>query len=617
MAPSKDLPGPVVELITALARGRCIPGTNRYARVCRQWQAAGTSSDEAQPLLQLYLDQRWLYPPDISKWMSMHGHRVGTLVIEASLASAQQLRLLLCPAAALSNLSRLEVAQRDSLARLAPVLKHLPQLQHLAAHVELTERHEWHGGSSEPLFSTATGVAAGSFCVGDRYLKALPALGRLCPQLVHLRLTLERQHHEYRPPPLVYMDDRLEQLLPEGLQQLTLSDTYAELRRPCSVWLHPHSLRLAHHPALQRLVLHGVSLPKDGVRYFYQGHELSEEGGGLEMVEGQEPEVHEQSPLQLSVRMSHGFWEAPLAEEATFVQLGPLLTDLQASSLPRDMPMSHIAPVTRLALSDGLSHHKAADLAALTGLRELELGEFSDLGDVMEQAASMPALCSLSVEGSISNPAAASSSLGRCTQLTSLGLLVHLPGAQPDGSEWSDEFEDSDDRDMQQHRDAGHWALAVQQLTGLRSLTIPPELLVHEAGAWLAPLTTLTRLCVQLPDFFPQQPYHVGRDDVARPEGAWLGQRNEAEARIVLRQVQVWPASLQCVVFWVAPLEFNWRHTMICPKHWEHRVAGRAQGPLQVWLELPGSGARGWPRPFQPCLGLSGVWELQAAAQGS
>jgi hypothetical protein len=616
MAPSRDLPLPVIQHITALARGRCIPGANRYARVARQWRDAGTSSDDAESLLQLYVDQRWMFPQHISqlsRWMSMHGQHVGTLVIGASPASAKLLSLR-SAAAALSNLTRLEVAQRDSLALLDHVMHQLPQLRHLAAHVGLMQRRYQSGMLKGTLVKDS-----GMFCIRNRPWKVLPELDGLCPQLEHLQLTLEAIEGSS-----IYVDDDLDRMLPRGLQQLTLINTgrsYGEDARP--MWLRPTALQLGRFSALQQLALHDIRVTADGVEYLLKGGDMDMEGAD----QGEKLEVSKRPLLQLQLYLSY----YRTGDESTLLQLAPLLTDLQVLRMADVQSLSDLAPLTRLVLYVGPGGRAADALAALTGLRELDLGQCngSDLAAAVEQAAGMPALRSLSVKGSTQDPAALSSSLGQCTQLTRLGLLSKVRSEDnydSDSAEDSDFSEDSSDADdadqLPAQVNTGPLVLALQQLTGLRCLTVHPQLLEHEAGVWLGSLTALTRLCVQLPDYFPVQPRYppaqpdpdVWREapEGARPEGAWLGQRNEAEARSLLQWVQVWPASLQCVVFWMAPVSYKWRHTLICPKTWEHSIGGRAQRSIQVWLELPGEAADGWSRPFRPCLHLQGVWGLSS-----
>jgi hypothetical protein len=598
MAPSKDLPSAVVEHITALARGRCIPGSNRYAGVCRQWHEAGESSDEAQPLLQLYLDQRWVFPQDISQlssWMSMHGYQVGTLVIEASLARAKQLKWFPGTATALCNLTRLEVAQRDSLALLAPVLGHLPQLQHLAAHVGLTVR-PWIPSGKGLSFKV---LASYTFSVGTSCWEEVPDMQELCPQLQQLQLTLEPDRDD------IGVDgDQLLQLLPLGLQQLTLINKGCERAR--SIWL--QSINLEDHTALQRVALHDVA---EGSSTDYTMYLLG---------------LQQRTQLQLRLSVSTN-------DQSALLEPAPQLTDYQVPSITDMQQLQNALQLTRLVFTRGLAGASVDALAVLTGLRELDLGLCgSNLAAAVEQAAGMPALCSLSVRGDVDDLAASSSSLARCTQLTALGLLFPTgPAASEDAdiSDSADESEASEEADPSEEGEPGHEGdvpedghaglvvSSLQELAGLRCLTVPAELLSWEAGAWLTSLTSLSRLCVGLPDFYPQQPWPPGRSHQRqRPDSEWLGQRSEAEARSLLQQVQAWPASLQCVVFWVAPVARKWRHTLVRPRCWQHSTGGPVSRQLKVWLELPGGAAQGWSRPFWPCPHLQGVWELRAPGLG-
>jgi hypothetical protein len=153
---------------------------------------------------------------------------------------------------------------------------------------------------------------------------------------------------------------------------------------------------------------------------------------------------------------------------------------------------------------------------------------------------------------------------------------------------------------------------AVQQLTGLRSLTVPSELLQREQGAWLAPLTALTRLSVALRDMRA-----LLMDVFGRPEGAAPAESQAEPSSIrlvqqVLADVWVWPASLQQVVFWVAGADTNPQ-----PMCWLFGPTATSSAQFTVWVEQPSGLAPGWARPFRPCPHLPGVWELQEEEQDS
>jgi hypothetical protein len=545
--------------------------------------------------------------------MAMHGQHVAAFVCEADPDHRRPLDWFLGSAAALCNLTRLEVAQRDSLALLAPVLDQLPQLQHLAAHAGLTEQRVGYGAKKMahlgPPITRLITRHAGSFTKGGRSWEYPPDLQRLCPQLLHLQLTLEPGHHS------VYVDSNLDYLLPEGLQQLTLINTGGypgeDHVRACRVWLSPKDLRLGHHPALQQLLLHDVRLSEHegDLEYLLKGGSTCDECDLWEELD--EGEVYERPPLQLCVHLSHTTAE----DRATLRQLAPVLTECKVPSMADVSVLSDCAPLTRLEVSWGPVHEAADTLAALTGLVELDLGECGRLAAAVEQAASMPALRSLSVQGSMSKPAALSSSLACCTQLTSLGLLLSdLPAEweDSDGSESADESEDEYGY-LYQPRvrpalDTAPVVSSLQQLTGLRCLTVPAMLL--GTGAWLVPLTALARLRVQLPNLVP---IPLGFEQ-QEPDFELLCQNNKAEARRLLGRVPVWPTTLQHVVFQVASPPPDWDAMEVRPCCWEHSIAGPGSRQLKVWLELPGGAAQGWPRPFQPWPHLRGVWELQAVS---
>jgi hypothetical protein len=400
------------------------------------------------------------------------------------------------------------------------------------------------------------------------------------------------------------VDERLAQMLPCGLQQLTLVHKQPvdvgdeDVLQADSVWLHPSSVQGL--TALQTLALYDVRVLDSSVGCLLQN---------LEALQ------------QLRVCTTHTAQDKQ-GDEGTLLQLAPLLTDLQVHNMADVLPVNH-APLTRLVWSKELLSAEAPALGSLTGLRELDLGDwdgdFPHVAAVVEQAAGMPALHSLCVRGFTGEPAAVSSSLDMCTQLTSLALLMEFCIKDSDESESADESQESHESEVLQQVNMGPLAFMLQQLTGLRCLTVYSQLQEWEGAAWLAPLSALTCLCVQLPDFSPEQPGNGQGVDfqVVRPDGEWLGQRNQAEAKGLLGQVRKWPSSLQCVVFCIAALPPTWGDVMLPPRCWEHPTAGHGSRQLKVWLELPSGAAQGWPRPFWPCPHLQGVCELQGPGLGS
>jgi hypothetical protein len=228
-------------------------GTNRFACVCRQWRDAEDSKDSKEAdAVKLFADLRHMSNEDISRvfsWMAAHGQQAESLVLRASIQQQPlPLDLFSMAAPSLSSLTWLEVDQRHSLVLLAPVLGQLPQLKHLAAEVDL-----WDVGSprdSPILHYDFDGPSAGMFYnhLGEEWV-GLPDMQLLCPQLVHFVLRVNALCIR------VMMDERLPQLLPTRLQQLTLAAEWDS-----GVYLEAHSLQ--HLAALQRLALDGVEMSR-------------------------------------------------------------------------------------------------------------------------------------------------------------------------------------------------------------------------------------------------------------------------------------------------------------------------------------------------------------------
>jgi hypothetical protein len=626
-----SLPCALVERITRLARGRTIAGTNRYAQVSRQWRDAGHISDETEPQ-RLYLDSRE-YDRDIkhiSAWLSTHGKHVDVLIIDADMEESTwsftqhhtQLNWFVGgPAAALQRLTRLDVMQRDSLALLAPVLGQLPQLQHLAANIRVAPSHSSStGGPSTVQLYSSTFVDP-----HGEVLAELPDLPQLCPKLVHLHLNLQLWVNKgWEQPSIqgVAVDQRLHQVLPAYLQQLDLVNTKATEWRALNCSMVVSLSSLSHLSALQRLVLSGVDVAQDqaaGLLVLGSLQQLRLCSASSIQDDSDDPDIPD---------------DTVEVDKAVLLQLAPLATDYEVPSMTDVSALKDAGRLTRLVLTEGLQFSPAQSLAALTGLQALELGECgSRLAAVVEQAAGMATLRSLSVKGSLEEAAAFSSSLARCTQLTALALLVPAPKqADTDGSvdgrhssrrssSSSSSSEDEPDEDRSQP--GPPWTVALQQLTGLHHLHVYAALLECEAGAWLAPLTALTRLCGTMPAFTPRwELYRGGRGkDAGR---AWRGDElvnlNMDKAKEYLQQVAVWPASLQQVVFPITQDVDLCEYVMprwLEVRAWEGAPPAAVPANLISWLELPPIAENGWTRYFSACRYLRGVWELQAPLPGS
>jgi hypothetical protein len=584
-----DLPPLLLERITHLARDcRQILGTNKYACVCRQWQEA-SSSDNPEPL-QLFVDLRFMSVTNnirASKWTAMHGRQVEVLVMEASGIDLHRLTWVPAAAGGLSRLKRLDFEQQHSLSLLAPVLGQLPCLQQLSARVTMKQASGNVWGYEEG--NLGSGGVLVSHQGGARW-EYVPDLQQLCPQLTQLRLTMD---HSEDCSCTVKVDPQLPRLMPPGLKQLTLASLqdYGSIVLPSS--------SLSHLTALQQLVLEAVVLYLGKTRGMAQLGALRQLTLNVVDVRGPGAATLAQDLAALQqlrfskAHLNHYSWRRNHVE----LQLGAKVVEYQASELPHVSVTTGLVHLTRLVCG---AHNQGITgvLAAAPDLQELVLGSDGEgpasilAAGVMQHVAGLVQLCHLHLNCHVSDPAAFSSSLAQCTQLTSVGLLI--PGAHVYGAETFNPM-----------------LGALQQLAGLRCLTVSPGVLELEAGAWLAPLTALTRLCVKLADH-PDELcwYDCLLPDEYQPEG-WEATQYPSACRL-LGQVQVWPAGLQQVVYWAAKAPGT-RGNM--PQRWEHIPAAPGSAPICVWLEETGpfrseSVARGWARPWRPCPHLPCVWEL-------
>jgi hypothetical protein len=553
MATISDLPQIAVEQILRRARGRSIAGSNKYARVCRQWQEA---QDEAEPL-QLFMDLSLLSEEDLARaasWLCMHGQHVDVLVAHAIIyEQAQNVGWLVDAAPALRNLRRLEVPGIDSLRQLAPVFEQLPQLRHLEAGVRILPHPSPHavGGTT-----TAPEQDLG---------QQVPNMQEMCPHLTSLHLRISPIWNGYE------IDGRFSRLFSPGLQQLHLQNVGSGEE----VYLCASSV--AHMGALQQLTLHGVHLDKQCA------HQLAQELGALQ---------------QLRVIHPHGYdagrWAGLATKLTEYAERfgshvwGPTLYDQGV--------LANCVHLTRLVLGGDLPEGMPNVLAALTGLRELRLwfdhSEGATAG-VVEQVARMAQLRSLQLEGWGGGPKVLGPSLQQCTQLTALVLLVY-------GSKGSSH---------------GSWVPALQQLTELRRLTAYEDVVMDAQGTWLAPLTQLTRLCVKL-SVLAAQPEQGERGRIPFVKEIPAEQRMpgyHAAAQRVIAHIQQWTAALQQVLFCV-PRGIS--PASIVPMCWQLPASGAGRPNVTAWLEERNASAPGWARPLRPCPHLAGVWELQGPAPG-
>jgi hypothetical protein len=479
-------------------------------------------------------------------YLSVHGQHVSVLAVKGSQDLPQRLRRVLAVAPALTHLKRLEVEQEHSLMLLAPVLGQLPHLQHLAAHVSI--------GCPPQAAAGVMGRKTGAFLDAKGVaVHQVPDMQQLCPSLKHLRLTLDTDGK------VVGADARLKRLLPSHLQHLVL---VAPAGGYC---VHVDHATWGHLTALQQLDVHAVVLVKHG-----------------EGAVGQPWE----SLQQLRVR-GVGL---PLADNRNSVlQLAPKVTECHLR--PRNGSLAGLGQLVNLKQlaidwGDSMPAGMADALAALTGLQHLSLTG-QGLPAAVQLAAGVPTLRHLQL-GSMSGQAvhvpALIDSLGQCTQLTSLALLDSRYKCAP----------------------------AMEQLTRLRCLAVDAELLsdVAEAGNWLAPLTSLTRLCVALVDVIGILSTSLSGSHIPYAPGQEGNRSVMSDVQHHLSVITMWPASMQQVVFRVSG-SINLKASC-----WRFGPTAPGGAEFGVWVEDPAGLAPGWARPFRPCPHLPGVWELQEEEPG-
>jgi hypothetical protein len=541
-----DLPLPAVKRLINLARGSNVPGTNGFARVCRRWREASHDSNDAEPL-RLFLDVCTMSKAELSRataWLSQHGQHASVLVLggstlgNSSAWTGPPALLIKTAATALSSLAWLEIGCEDSLAMVAPVLGQLPQLQHLAAHVGLD------GTRSPARFTDDHGM----------FWEDLPDLQQLCPQLVSFQLVLDPYDHG------MWMDDRLPKLLPAGLQRLAL------VSEPAVEDIMLSASSLTHLSALQQLTLRAVGVDKEGACALV--HHLT----ALQQlrVSNIYAQVGPNNPVSQLASKVTGYELCPCYESDTLLP-GLVCTWDHGERLPEG---------TAKLLGD------------LTGLQELSLHGFADkrMRRAVQQAAGMPTLRGLQLVVADQGPAELGASLGQCTQLTSLQLLVISPV------------------DL---ANQGVYVSALQQLTGLRCLTVHAPLLA-QPEPWLAALTNLTRLHVTLHDDEQVQAVYRGARSLSRGWGQVTRYSAAYDiATVLLQRVCAWPSSLRQVVVLVdrAPGSRNF-NDQFGPLSWVLKSAAADGAQIKVWLEWCDGSGQGWSRPWEPAPHLPGVWVM-------
>jgi hypothetical protein len=353
-----DLPEIAVLQILRRARGRSIAGTNKYARVCRQWRDA---EDGVEPL-QLFVDHIHMSEADLSRaasWLSMHGQCVDVLVARMGYALVDPLCSLVNAAPALRNLKHLEVVTgRTLLQQLVPVLRQLPQLQHLAAGIYMSQ----HPG---PNHAWVTGTAS-QLDPGQQ----VPHMRELCPQLTSLTLAVHPVGGDIK------INNGFLHLFSPRLQQSYLIN--------CSTTMNVSlcASGVGHLSALEQLTLNGVDVNEQGAC------KLARELRALQQL-----------------RMYYQKYD----DAGTWAHLAPKLTEYDVwlcnggwvPALFSADVLSSCVHLTRLVLDGQLPRGTADALAALTGLRELGLipGRGDTTVEVVQQVAGMAQLRSLQLKG--------------------------------------------------------------------------------------------------------------------------------------------------------------------------------------------------------------------------
>jgi hypothetical protein len=387
--------------------------------------------------------------------------------------------------------------------------------------------------------------------MNGKVLKDVPDLQQLCPQLVGLNLAVESVFGRH------IVDPRVTQLLPGTLQQLTI--------RSGEVTVSFDASSLQHLTALQQLTLDDVDMELGDVAA------LAQSLGALQQLRVFGPGTRSE-------------WQRAGAEGA-LLRLAPKLTgyvhnsSMDLGAVPQ---LEHLSNLQICNCWGGVPEGTAEALCQLTGLQHLSLegglqggADGEDTADVLQQVAGMGALRSLRLWGHVEDPSQLSSSLACCTQLTALTLLVQL-GQGPIPA-------------------TGPHVSVPQQLTRLRRLVVAAPMVEHEGGAWLAPLSHLTSLCIRL---------------CIRVRWSYTNLCAMVEGPV--SQVRCWPAILQQVKRGAQERDDigSFKRAL-----WQFTPAGQGAAPVHLWLQHVVDASHGWSHPLCPCPHLPGVYELQGRVE--
>jgi hypothetical protein len=409
--------------------GRRVLGINKYARVCRGWAAAGHGWDWEPLRFALDLDaaanEEVRLRPTIV-WFSTHGQQVQHLSIKCyDQPSFPVLQQLWVAPWSFCSLVRLEVDGTNTLVNLAPLLPQLTKLQHLKASISLREDDD---------------DCDGHFCTGPRHqdLPVVPVVQKLCPQLQGLHLVINSSSK--------WMDERLSQLLPCGLQQLQL-----EVVGVASV-VHPAAL--AGCTALQQLMLQNLKV---------------DDGPALDNLD------HIQTICMVDVKVDN---------DTALSLKSKLLQYTSRADLCWGDPQTpgQLTALTSLTIRQKYATLDQVQLTSLRALQHLELVQVEDAEGsepllVLSQLAGLPQLRSLRLDGNFSQQGAAG--LTALKQLTALYVSEMRVWCGP---QW------------EQQQEVALVPQLLQQLPGLQQLEVHPCIVTECHRPWWTGLTALTQL---------------------------------------------------------------------------------------------------------------------------
>lgn len=550
-----DLPLIVLKDILLQARGRPIPGTNRFAAVCGAWRGESPTEENE---LQLYLDKAAVKGKQlqrVTEWLAQHGE--GVAAVELPITTWGFVRATLGFPGLSSSLQRLDIRGTNTLVGLLAAQVQLPNLQHLTAC--LSQDQAWQVDPALVLLEE-----------GQQATGTLHPLQQACPGLKELFLQVNCEWGHMQQPTFSNMDALLPRLLPPTLQRLCLESTAGV----DDVLITPH-LALGDLTALQHLEL----------RHF----RITDPTSFLSL------------PAQCTLRLAECFtWHADLPTPRHWLPLRERLTAVTLDIIDGDAAV--VPQLTRLTSlwvnSSEWEEGMELPLAGLSALRQLHL-EADRVGRPEErvqqallQVTDTSSLQHLSLATFGCGSPALLAAVGALTQLTFLCLsmdervqakaagAVQGPPGQQQGQVGDAQLVDGLPR-------GPLWAL--HDLVGLQQLQLSEMHLLWYPATWLSHLTQLTLLVVHLN-------IKQGRDVVL----------SSRMASVVSRLQGSHPASLKQLVLYLqgAPV------SDVVPSPLPGVSVGVRPDPNGDGFAVPRA-----PRAMQPCPHLPGLGELLSASQ--